>query len=341
MEIKRRQFTLASMASRLVSAIESAGLASMATFASALWVGLALPGLPLLPGLGAGGNSNVAISLSSAGLGVQESQTFKSPDNATGRQARLLSLLLPADALANDLATASPRSAESGSKSLIVALPDPPAAENHESGPSSTGQPQRQVASAPVEQSQPAPQLPAPASPAPHPATPAAPRQQQPDPNPPAPAPSTPSTPPPSSDTGEPVVAPPPADGGDGPLRADPGAPESPELPDPAGDPGNGNPAVGGATTNPGGNGNGNGNAGGNNPNAGGNNPNAGGNNAGGNGNGSANAGGNNPNAGGNNPNAGGNNPNAGGNNPNAGGANAGGNGNGNGAAKGGPKKGP
>ena len=88
MEIKRRQFTLASMASRLVSATESAGLASMATFASALWVGLALPGLPLLPGLGAGGNSNVAISLSSAVLGVQESQTFKSPNNVTGRQAR-------------------------------------------------------------------------------------------------------------------------------------------------------------------------------------------------------------------------------------------------------------
>src|SRR6185295_18903923 len=112
MEMKRRQFTLASTASRLLSAIESAGLASTATFASALWLGLALPGLPLLPGLGAGGNSNVAISLSSAVLGVQESQTFKSPNNATGRQARLLSLLLPADALANDLATASPRSAE-------------------------------------------------------------------------------------------------------------------------------------------------------------------------------------------------------------------------------------
>ncbi|MBA3733761.1 MAG: hypothetical protein H0W90_00975 [Actinobacteria bacterium] len=53
-------------------------------------------GLPLLPGLGAGGNSNVAISLSSAVLGVQESQTFRSPNNLTGRQARLLSLLLPA-----------------------------------------------------------------------------------------------------------------------------------------------------------------------------------------------------------------------------------------------------
>ena len=114
------------------------------------------------------------------------------------------------------------------------------------------------------------PQPPAPAPPAPHPATPAAPRQQQPDPNPPAPGPSTPSTPPPSSDSGEPVVAPPAADGGEGPQPADPGAPESPESPDPAGDPGNGNAEAGGATTNPGGNGNGgngngNGNAGGNN----------------------------------------------------------------------------
>lgn len=84
------------MSSRLLSAIVSAGLDSTATFASVLWVGLALPGLPLLPGLGVGGNSNVAISLSSAVLGVQESQTFRSPNNATGRQARLVSLLLPA-----------------------------------------------------------------------------------------------------------------------------------------------------------------------------------------------------------------------------------------------------
>ena len=61
------------MASRLLSTFESAGLAATATFASVLWIGLALPGLPLLPGVGGGQNSNVAISLSSAVLGVQDS----------------------------------------------------------------------------------------------------------------------------------------------------------------------------------------------------------------------------------------------------------------------------
>jgi len=83
------------MASRLLSTFESASLAATATFAGVLWVGLALPGLPLLPGVGGGQGSNVAISLNSAVLGVQDSRTFASSDGIAGRQARLLSLLLP------------------------------------------------------------------------------------------------------------------------------------------------------------------------------------------------------------------------------------------------------
>ena len=71
MENKRRH-TLRSAASRVVSALESAGLATTATFAAILWIGIALPGLPLVPGLGGGGNRNLAISLDSALLGVQD-----------------------------------------------------------------------------------------------------------------------------------------------------------------------------------------------------------------------------------------------------------------------------
>src|SRR5207244_8839772 len=66
MENKRRTPTRSSTASRFLSTFESAGLAAAATFAGALWVGLALPGLPLLPGVGGGQNSNVAIEIGRA-----------------------------------------------------------------------------------------------------------------------------------------------------------------------------------------------------------------------------------------------------------------------------------
>ena len=289
------------MASRLLSTFESTGLAATATFASVLWIGLALPGLPLLPGVGGSQNSNVAISLSSAVLGVQDSRTFGSSPGTAGRQARLLSLLLPApDPLGKDLATKRPDSEASSNGSMVVALPSPPPAQAapHDDGPrviEST-----HLASA----SEPAPAPPAPPAPRPTPSSPP-PRQPDPKPQPPA-TPTLPVDPPPPADPdGSPVAGDTPPSDGSSPETTTPG---------PGTSPANGN-----------GNGNGNGNAGGNNPNAGGNNPNAGGANAGGNGNG--------------NGNAGGNNPNAGGNNPNAGGANAGGNGNGNETPKG-PNKG-
>jgi len=95
MENRRQTPTQPSTASRLLSTFESSGLAATATFVSVLWIGLALPGLPLLPGVGGGQNSNVAISLSSAVLGVQDSRTFAPSSGVAGRQARLLSLLLP------------------------------------------------------------------------------------------------------------------------------------------------------------------------------------------------------------------------------------------------------
>jgi hypothetical protein len=330
MENKRQTPTQPSMASRLLSTFESAGLAATATFASVLWIGLALPGLPLLPGVGGGQNSNVAISLSSAVLGVQDSRTFAPSVGAAGRHARLLSLLLPAsDPLGKELAAKRPDTSARSGTSMVVALPpaQPAQAAAPDSGPRVAESSQlASTASAPAP-SPPAPPPP-PRPPAPSPAPP-----RVPDPNPQTPAPPTdPSTPPLPTGPDVPSTGPQPPEAGDTPP-SDAGSADTAPAPDPgtAPDPGNAP-----------GNGNGNGNGGGNNPNAGGNNPNAGGANAGGNGNG-------NGNAGGNNPNAGGNNPNAGGNNPKAGGANAGGNGNGNGngngagngAPKGAPKKGP
>ena len=353
MKNRRHTPTQPARASRLLSTFESAGLAATATFASVLWIGLALPGLPLLPGVGGGQNSNVAISLNSAVLGVQDSRTFGHSTGTAGRQARLLSLLLPApDPLGKDLATKRPDSEASSNGSMVVALPSPPPAQAapRDDGPrviEST-----HLASA----SGPAPAPPAPPCPARLRLPPRRPRGSR------IRSPSRLQLP--RSRL----------------IRLRPRIPMArrwPAIPRPATEARRTRlrrltqapvPRTETAT----GNGNGNGNAGGNNPNAGGNNPNAGGANAGGNGNGNGNgnAGGNNPNAGGNNPNAGGanaggngngaaattrtraattptpaaptqaatatatatggNNPNAGGNNPNAGGANAGGNGNGN-----------
>src|SRR5437762_13625175 len=107
----RRPHTYLRILWRAVSALESAALATAATFAAILWLGIALPGLPLLPGLGSGRDRNLAISLDSALLGIQD-QTGR-PD-AAGRQARLLSLLLPArnplsDGLASQIGRASCR----------------------------------------------------------------------------------------------------------------------------------------------------------------------------------------------------------------------------------------
>jgi outer membrane biosynthesis protein TonB len=295
------------MASRLLSTFESAGLSATATFASVLWIGLALPGLPLLPGVGGGQGSNVAISLNNAVLGVQDSRTFSSGSRLTGRQARLLSLLLPAaDPLAKELATKPPGAAATSGGPLVIGLP--PVHTGSEGAP-------RVVESSQVGStaSTPAPSPPAPPSPPvprpPAPSPPAPPPKPDPEPQTPVP-PANPSAPPPI-DPEAPSAGPQPPVAGDTPP-GDSGSPDTAPTP---------NTGSGTGT----GNGNGNGNPGGTNPNAGGSNPNAGGANAGGNGNG----------------NAGGNNPNAGGNNPNAGGANAGGNGNGNGAGTGGGPKGP
>src|SRR5437763_9219841 len=121
MENKRRNIFL-----RMRSTVESAGLAATATFASILWVGIALPGLPLVPGLGGGGDRNLAISLDSALLGVQDKSGRV---DASGRQARLAALLLPArNQLVDGLAAA--RQAQDLALSntpVVVTMPAAPA----------------------------------------------------------------------------------------------------------------------------------------------------------------------------------------------------------------------
>jgi hypothetical protein len=309
------------MASRLLSTLESAGLAATATFASVLWIGLALPGLPLLPGVGGSNDSNVAISLSSAVLGVQDSRTFTQSNAVAGRQARLLSLLLPApDPLSTKLAIKSADTEARSEPSMAVALP--PAPPEHAVAPNNGP---RVIESTQLASASATPPPP-PAPPAPQPPVSSPPPPRKPDPVPQTPAPPTlPVDPPPPTDIDIPSGLP------EEPAVAEDTPPSGGSSAGPTTTPSAGTVPAGGNNGN--GNGNGNGNAGGNNAggngkgNAGGNNPNAGGANAGGNGNG--------------NGNAGGNNPNAGGNNPNAGGANAGGNGNGNGAGSGAPKGNP
>src|SRR5258706_4397192 len=57
---------------RLRAALKSSAQGCVAAVACALWIGLALPGLQLLPGVGDLANTSVAISLQSALLGIDD-----------------------------------------------------------------------------------------------------------------------------------------------------------------------------------------------------------------------------------------------------------------------------
>src|SRR5438552_15609957 len=59
-------------AAKAFAALETAGLATGATFVAALWLGVALPGLELVPGFGNARTSSLSISLQSALLGVDD-----------------------------------------------------------------------------------------------------------------------------------------------------------------------------------------------------------------------------------------------------------------------------
>src|SRR5690242_15518513 len=57
---------------RTLAALETACLATGATFVSVLWLGVALPGLSLVPGFGGSHTQSLWISLESALLGVDD-----------------------------------------------------------------------------------------------------------------------------------------------------------------------------------------------------------------------------------------------------------------------------
>ena len=248
----RRPHTHLRILWRAVSALESAALATAATFAAILWLGIALPGLPLLPGLGSGRDRNLAISLDSALLGIQD-QTGR-PD-AAGRQARLFSLLLPARNPLSDGLASRRLDGRPSNEPIVVALPAPvsarPAAAPPET-PSHRADP-ADLASASVPDAPPAPPAPAPGPQAPQQSPPPAPGRPQPLPPTPAQPPATPADPP-SADPSEPPAAPPPPVDGD-PVPGDGGPAGSTPPADPGTTPGNGNGNGQGA-----GNANGNGN---------------------------------------------------------------------------------
>ena len=88
---------------RLRSALKSTAQMCVAAVACALWIGLAIPGLQLLPGVGDLANASVAISLQSALLGIDD--TSAQPTSVSVRAAlHALGLsptqqLLPSDLL--------------------------------------------------------------------------------------------------------------------------------------------------------------------------------------------------------------------------------------------------
>src|SRR5436190_3625261 len=254
----RRPHTHLRILWRAVSALESAALATAATFAAILWLGIALPGLPLLPGLGSGRDRNLAISLDSALLGIQD-QTGR-PD-AAGRQTRLLSLLLPARNPLSDGLASRRLDGRPSNEPIVVALPAPvsatPAAAPPET-PSHRADP-ADLASASVPDAPPAPAPPAPGPQAPQQSPPPAPGRPQPLPPTPAQPPATPADPP-SADPSEPPAAPPPPVDGD-PVPGDGGPAGSTPPADPGTTPGNGNgQGAGNANGNGGGDDSGHGN---------------------------------------------------------------------------------
>src|SRR5439155_7329494 len=161
MENKRRHSALP-MLSRTLSALESAGLATTATFAGILWLGVALPGLPLVPGLGGGSDRNLAISLDSALLGIQDRTGRADP---RGRQARLASLLLPSrDSLIDGLASNRHAQQQPLDGPIVVALPAPRPKPPAAGGAPSRSQLPVELASAPDRAPAPAPAPPPPAA---------------------------------------------------------------------------------------------------------------------------------------------------------------------------------
>ena len=74
-----RLLTRLTMSSRRRAAFTATAQLCVATAACALWAGVALPGLALVPGIGGNANAGVAISLQSALLGIDDGSNHSTP----------------------------------------------------------------------------------------------------------------------------------------------------------------------------------------------------------------------------------------------------------------------
>jgi len=79
-----RRLTQPTLSGRVRSALRSAGAVLVAALVCALWLGLAMPALALLPGLGGIGDHGISISLQSALLGIDNGGGPPPPGSATG-----------------------------------------------------------------------------------------------------------------------------------------------------------------------------------------------------------------------------------------------------------------
>src|SRR6266550_2238527 len=67
-----RRLRRPALSGRVRSALRSSGKVLLAAFVCLLWLGLSVPALALLPGLGGIGDQGISISLQSALLGIDE-----------------------------------------------------------------------------------------------------------------------------------------------------------------------------------------------------------------------------------------------------------------------------
>src|ERR1700675_3131927 len=107
------------MSSRRRAAFAAAAQLCTATAACALWVGLALPGLSLVPGVGGNANASVSISLQSALLGIDDGNGRSTPASV---RAALRALGLDQDGAS--LSTALLRVPVEGQRATLLAQLD-------------------------------------------------------------------------------------------------------------------------------------------------------------------------------------------------------------------------
>ena len=132
------------------SAFASMAQLCTATAACALWIGLALPGLALVPGAGGNANASVSISLQSALLGIDEGNSRLTP---ASMRAALRALGL--DPNSKSLSAALLRVQAEGQRSTLLAQLDDRLRALRKSSPTSHTLPQTTTGALPQSQTPP------------------------------------------------------------------------------------------------------------------------------------------------------------------------------------------